>query len=71
MRGGTYVSSTHRNRGPDRRRRDLGRRTDRTRHELVIAGINYSNDGLYPEILEYLTYATLEDLGGRAARCLR
>jgi pimeloyl-ACP methyl ester carboxylesterase len=31
--------------------------------KLVVAGTNYNNDGLYPEILEFLKHATPEDLG--------
>lgn len=38
------------------------RHPDLTR-KLVVAGTNYNNDGLYPEILEFFKHATPEDLG--------
>lgn len=31
-------------------------------HKLAIAGTNYNNDGLYPEILEFLRHANAEDM---------
>ncbi len=31
--------------------------------KLVVAGANYNNDGLYPEILEFMKNAKAEDLG--------
>jgi pimeloyl-ACP methyl ester carboxylesterase len=31
--------------------------------KLVVAGTNYNNDGLYPEILEFFKHVNLDDLG--------
>jgi pimeloyl-ACP methyl ester carboxylesterase len=31
--------------------------------KLAIAGVNYNNDGLYPEVLEFMKNAKAEDLG--------
>ena len=32
--------------------------------KLAIAGTNFNNDGLYPEVLEFMKHATPDDLGG-------
>ncbi len=35
--------------------------------KLVVAGANYNNDGLYPEVLEFMRSAWPEDMGPEAA----